>query len=85
MQYVKTRSYRPSNGVEGEWFERRWCERCARDEEFWRTGENPCPIHNAALFHRLGDGGYPDEWVVDEGDSTFQTARCTAFVPAEGG
>lgn len=70
---MTTRPYRPSNGTEGDIFRARFCDRCTRD--FGRT----CTIYNAAFWGDIDEPGYPPEWVVDESNTTGESARCTAF------
>jgi hypothetical protein len=64
-----SRPYRPSNGTEGELFCEQFCYRCVHDVD-----EN-CPILAATLVYQVGDEGYPNEWVQDEG-----VPCCTAFL-----
>ena len=47
------KSYRPSNGTEGHWFESQWCNRCVK--------ESGCTILTGAYA-----GKSPKQWV--EGD-----------------
>ena len=62
------KTYRPSNGTEGLYFEARMCDQCVR----WRT----CDIHLDVMCLDIDDPKYPKEW-VQEDDGT--NARCTAF------
>lgn len=63
--------YRPSNGTEGDSFEARWCQRCAREDV---DAGDLCDIHGNALF-----GEQPDEWVYESGQPV-----CKAFIPFNG-
>ena len=73
--------YRPANGSEGSDFMDKFCHRCKRDEKFRETqaAEDGCPIALGALVYQVEEDGYPEEWVVDQGDVYGKTARCTAF------
>lgn len=72
------RPYRPSNGSEGEWFQARFCDQCARDAEYRQTQENGCEILANALCFGGDESGFPNEWVEDDDG---QNQRCTAFEP----
>jgi hypothetical protein len=71
------RSYRPSNGSEGEHFENQFCAQCSRDAAF---RDNPdsndgCPILAMAYAFDRSHQNYPREWVTDD----VKGPRCTAF------
>lgn len=71
---VKWVPYRPSNGVEGDFFVENFCERCRRDEN------QDCPIYAATLSFQEDDPNYPKEWVIPEdADEWPGDAKCTAF------
>lgn len=80
-----TRPYRPCNGIEGEMFQARFCDRCKRDAE-WREHEtNPCTILCRTRANSIKDPDYPSEWIEDDVPSIHTNPRCTAFdsvVPA---
>lgn len=66
-----TRSYRPSNGTEGEFFQSAWCFRCANDSD-----NNPCEILDYTMAFSINDPDYPKQWIYgDDGKP-----KCTAFV-----
>lgn len=67
-----TRSYRPSNGTEGEIFMAHFCDQCVRMRD---DGRLPCAILGLVLGLPQGHPDYPAEWVVDENGN----ASCTAF------
>jgi hypothetical protein len=62
------KSYRPSNGSEGDCFRARYCDRCAKD------ADEDCEILSRSLCFDIGEADYPTEWIEDE-----QGPRCTAF------
>jgi len=66
---MKPRSYRPSNGSEGEWFLGRFCHRCVKDSE-----GKPCSILGRTFTYNETDKRYPKEWIEDA-----DGPRCTAF------
>lgn len=72
-----TRSYRPSNGIEGEIFMAHFCDRCSKDGYTDETPELGCQILAATMAYELGDPRYPKEWIQDGDD--IRTSRCTAF------
>jgi hypothetical protein len=73
-----SKSYRPSNGTEGEEFECQWCARCTHDATFREDPDSGdgCPIISAAQIFNPGDEEYPKEWIEDDDGSN---PRCTAF------
>ena len=71
---MKTKRYRPSNGIEGEFFWERWCKRCANDTE-----DNPCAILSDTMAFCIDDPEYPPEWVCDAEGDWPRNPRCTAF------
>jgi hypothetical protein len=73
------KSYRPSNGTEGDIFRARFCDRCTKDNF---TDENPsggCEILMNCLCYGIDDEEYPEEWVYNSEGSPV----CTAFVARE--
>lgn len=66
-----TAPYRPSNGDEGAYFRRDFCDRCKRDTE------QQCQIYAKAFLHDVDEPGYPPEWIADA--DGFTNPRCTAF------
>ncbi len=64
-----SKPYRPSNGSEGEMFERQFCDRCEH--------QGPCMIAANAFWHNIDDPLYPSEWIVD--DDGLSNPRCTVF------
>ena len=68
-----SKSYRPSNGSEGESFMAVFCNRCKKDADY----ENPCEILGRSFWHQTGDPEYPAEWIMD--DDGLSNPRCTAF------
>lgn len=77
-----TRSYRPSNGTEGELFMEEFCYRCKRDERFQQTqaAEDGCSIVALSLVLDITDPDYPKEWIQDDDG---RNCRCTAFQAVE--
>jgi len=77
--------YRPSNGSEGRDFDKRFCDRCKRDEAY-RVGlghsslpdADGCEILAAALAFGADETPYPKEWIEDASGP-----RCTAFDPVD--
>lgn len=71
----EVRSYRPSNGTEGEAFMQRFCARCVCEPDDIEQHDG-CPIIAATMALSRDDPEYPKEWVqrVDNGHHT-----CTAF------
>jgi hypothetical protein len=69
------KSYRPSNGTEGDMFQALWCEQCKRDADF-KDGEGEgCQIIAMTMCVDVDDPEYPKEWTHDsEGQPC-----CTAF------
>lgn len=65
--------YRPSNGIEGEFFHAEFCDRCVmgQDEGFVEG----CEIWAAAFWNSLGEPGFPKEWIFDSSGCP----TCTAF------
>lgn len=74
-----SKSYRPSNGSEGECFQSQWCEKCVRDQAFRDDPDSGdgCPILGATMIFNIDDEEYPVEWIEDDKGE----ARCTAFEP----
>lgn len=64
--------WRPANGSEGDWFESRFCDHCAKPQLV--NGTWDCPIQTNAFFFDLDDPEYPPEWIMENG-----APRCTAF------
>jgi hypothetical protein len=79
--FPQTKKYRPSNGTEGAAFMDRFCDRCKREAKYRRTddGSDGCPIIAKTMGYDIDDPEYPSEWVINLGDATGMTARCTAF------
>lgn len=81
--YLKARCvghpYRPSNGMEGEMFDRSWCADCQRDAAFRADPDNAdgCPIYANAFAFGTNDPGYPKEWVIGDNGQP----KCTAHEP----
>ncbi|MGR9072803.1 MAG: hypothetical protein ACU833_07040 [Gammaproteobacteria bacterium] len=76
-QYDAILPFRPSSGIEGENFIRQWCNRCRRNNIDRKTGMRGCRIQAATFIYHIGEAGYPDEWIVENG-----IPRCTGFVKA---
>jgi len=74
-----TRSYRPSNGTEGEFFMADWCDRCDRDRAFRDGTSDSCPIAAATMWADVNSPDYPREWICDA-EGWPGNPRCTAFV-----
>ena len=75
-----SKSYRPSNGSEGDIFDHYWCEGCARDAEF-RSGPDVdpalgCQILSNSLAYDIRDPEFPKAWIENDDGSN---PRCTAF------
>ena len=66
-----TEPWAPSNGTDGESFMGRWCGACRKVRR--------CSIPDRAMAYRIGEKGYPKQWVRTPGD--YFSARCTAFDP----
>ncbi len=69
---IAGKPFRPSNGTEGEVFEKYFCHKCSKEDEeleIW------CDIHNRALFHDRKESQYPKEWIFDSEGWPI----CTAF------
>lgn len=65
--------WRPSNGHEGELFDRHYCMGCSKDQD------GTCRIFMLTLVHALKDPEYPSEWQYGrDGQPT-----CTAFDDAQ--
>lgn len=79
--WPQTEKYRPSNGTEGMIFEDRFCDRCKREARYRRTGDGAdgCKIATAVFIYEIDDPKYPKEWIINKGDTSGMTARCTAF------
>lgn len=69
------KSYRPSNGTEGIWFEEKFCMQCINCNPD-PNGKKQCEIMMRAFLYDIGDEKYPNEWIYDENDK----ASCTAWV-----
>lgn len=67
------KSYQPSNGTEGSWFEDKFCMRCVSCDPD-PSGPKQCAILCAALAFSIGEEHYPKEWVYDENDKPMCTA-----------
>lgn len=67
------KKYRPSNGIEGEFFMENFCYRCRHDDI--EEGRN-CPIATMTWIFGVEDSEYPNQWVRhDDGIGGY----CTAF------
>ena len=73
-----SKPYRPCNGSEGMWFDDRWCDWCARDQEYRRTEDAAvgCKILAGSFSYDIRDPLYPKEWIQDDDG---MNPRCTAF------
>ncbi len=66
------KSFRPSNGTEGDIFMGQWCEHCSKHA----PGDDvDCHILRDALATSMDDQHYPPEWIYRVG-----VPACTAFV-----
>lgn len=66
------KTYRPSNGTEGDMFYAQNCARCIRGS----NEDELCTIYGNAMFNDIGDADYPSEWRYDDAGCP----ECTAFV-----
>lgn len=69
------KSYRPSNGTEGDAFMMRWCNLCRKSEDDYLG----CEIAAKTMALDTDEPGYPSEWTYRDGQPW-----CTAFVVEEG-
>ena len=69
------RSYRPSNGTEGDIFMAAWCEKC---ERLMNELDGPCPIVGDVMALSIADPSYPDEWCYQN-----EQPVCTGFCSGE--
>lgn len=67
------RKFRPSNGLEGDMFMERNCDRCAKDDP--EKGIE-CPLIAASMAYEIDDPRYPVEWQGEFADP--RTWVCTA-------
>lgn len=70
---MKDKSYQPSNGSEGNWFEDKFCMNCIH------TNPDPCKkpqceIWCRAICWNIGDEHYPKEWIYDKDNQPIFTA-----------
>ena len=68
---MEPKSYRPSNGTEGDAFYFSWCNRCKND-----MGES-CDILADSLAYTLKDAEYPKQLQYTEKGRPI----CTSFFP----
>lgn len=74
MGKLTGKSYRPSNGTEGIYFESEFCMNCINCHP--NPEEKPqCEIMMNAFMHSQNEPEYPKEWQYDENDEP----TCTAF------
>ena len=73
---LRSKTYRPSNGTEGDAFIAAFCERCERDRAFREGTGDGCEILARTLVLDVDDPDYPTEWTYD----TDEMPTCTAFV-----
>ena len=75
----KPKPYQPSNHTEGDIFQLKYCQKCARDAYNLDsgTGKN-CTILVDTMAFNPGDKHYPKEWIYRDGEPT-----CTAIVTQE--
>lgn len=66
--------YQPSNGIEGEWFESEWCEKCALFNGDFDSEGDCCSILVDMGSLDSSSPEYPRELVCD-----MNGPRCTAF------
>jgi len=66
------KSYRPSNGTEGDMFSSRWCADCVKDIPDLGVY---CDIIAQAMCLDVSDPNYPPEWTHDASGQPC----CTAF------
>jgi hypothetical protein len=72
-----SKSYRPSNGTEGDAFMGRWCGSCQRNAAYDDgCGGAGCEIAVRALAFNEDDPEYPAEWAMRDGEPV-----CTAWQP----
>lgn len=74
---MRHKSYRPSNGSEGDWFEQKWCHDCKQIDIDPHGG---CPIWNAALCLSTDDENYPKELTFAKSGAPI----CEAYKAANG-
>ena len=65
------RSYRPSNGTEGDIFMAAWCEHCSLNAN---KLDEPCPIVGDVMAFSIDDPDYPNEWCYQD-----EQPVCTGF------
>jgi hypothetical protein len=72
------KSYRPSNGTEGEMFQEAWCAQCEADRAFRDDPERAdgCPIIANVMALAIDDPDYPPAWVYGPDGQPI----CSAFV-----
>ncbi len=70
LSIVSGKSYRPSNGTEGELFQEEFCYRCKLDD-----CDEGCDILLNTMIFGIKNEDYPKEWVFDEDGRP----TCTAF------
>jgi Cu2+-containing amine oxidase len=73
---MTTTAYRPSNGTEGAWFRREFCEKC-KNNDFESA---LCEILIASMIYQVEDDEYPKEWIRHEDGGV----ECTAFNAKDG-
>lgn len=69
------KSYRPSSGTEGMWFEEKFCMNCLHCNPD-PDGKKQCDIMFNAFFYETNEEKYPKEWIYDENDQP----TCTAWI-----
>ena len=70
MKQHAGKSWRPSNGTEGDIFIGNVCASC-------KIGVAKCPIIPEVMAHDLDDEGYPDQWVIGQ----CGYPQCTDYEP----
>jgi len=76
MPQCAGKSYRPSNGTEGEIFQERFCYRCIHED---LENEDYCEIVSLTMAYYTNHEKYPKEWVFDK--DGYPT--CTKFEKEE--
>jgi len=71
IKELADKPYRPSNGTEGDMFQKKFCEKCVYDD--YENG--PCDILGDSMAFDLDDKEYPKEWIHDKNGCP----TCTKF------
>jgi hypothetical protein len=71
------KSYQPSNGTEGWFFECKFCDNCTKDKQRHTndTNDPSCEILLSAMCFDINEPEYPKEWIYNDKNEP----TCTAF------